>query len=141
MVDSNPLQTVKQGENLRGISQHHKKKIYGKYTSISTKSLNYTDAEEIVVRNFLKGLLSTPPLFNLNRDQLVSYRLIQDFIELYNPKLKISENSLALYKHRKVSLVKVEKSVVTEEFVKYVLQTFKDFDVESFYMCRVIIKS
>lgn len=133
LIESNPLQNVKQGENLRFISQQYKKKIYGRYTSVSTKQLKYKDVEEVVVRNFLKALLATPPLFNLNRYEFYSYRSIQDYIENYNPRLKISATSLSWYKIRKVTFVKVEKTKETEAFVNYVLLKFKNFDVESFY--------
>jgi len=114
-----------------------KKILYTKYTGSSKTVTKYNSEEEIVVRSFLKGLLSTPPSFNLNREELNSYSLIVDYIKDYNPSIKISTVSLAKIKERvntrKLKWLPVQKSRKSEEFVKYVQQKFSNFDLNEFY--------
>jgi hypothetical protein len=98
-VDSTPLTTVTQGKNLRFIARMSKAMLYSKYSGGPSVS-GYKSNEEIAVRNFLKGLLSTPPMFRLHRNELVSYPLILEFLQGYNSKLKYSENRLARIKSR-----------------------------------------
>ena len=133
MIDSKPLTEVKQGENLRFISSLYKKKLYGKYTRLSTNANKYKYNEEIAIRNFIKGLLMTPPKFNLQRGVLFDRQSIVDFVNGYNPGRKYSVESISRYKHRDVQMVKIQKSAETEAFVTYVKTKFKDFDTESFY--------
>ena len=133
LLDSRPLANITEGENLRFISSMYKKKLYGKYTSMDNKANKYTDTEEIAVRNFLKGLLTTPPMFNLKEDVFYTRREIIDFIQQYNPKYKYTEIQLAKYKRRGISLLKTHKTKETEAFLKYVKAKFNDFDEESFY--------
>lgn len=135
LVDSKPLEDINQGKNLRYISQLSKRKLYGKYIS-SGKALNsYGSKVEIAVRNFLKGLLSTPPKFNLNRNDFFTYCSIVEFIKSFNSEIKITESELALMQHRvkKVRWIPMEKTKDNEKFVCYIQRKFPDFDVESYY--------
>ena len=133
LLDSRPLENITEGENLRFISSMYKKKLYGKFTSTGNHTTKYTDTEEIAVRNFLKGLLTTPPMFNLKEDVFYTRREIISFIQQYNPKYKYTEIQLAMYKRRGVRLLKTQKTKETEAFLKYVKAKFNDFDEESFY--------
>jgi hypothetical protein len=70
LLDSSPVVSVKHCENLRFISKQAKVKQYSKYSNIRCDSSKYSKQEDLVVKNFLKGLLASPPMFNLNRDGL-----------------------------------------------------------------------
>ena len=135
LVDSIPLETVTQGKNLRFIGRMSKTKLYGKYTS-EGRGKSKTK-EDMIVRYFIYGLLSQPPKFKLNRNELKSYQLIAEFLHSFNPQLKISASGLAKLKYRinknELKCIPVQKSYQSEEFVKYVQQRFEDFDVEAFY--------
>jgi len=133
LIDSLPLKNVIQGEGLRYINGMYKKKPYGKYTSGGFGVKAYSNNEEIAVRNFVKGLFTEPPMFNLPKDAFYSRRDVELFIKEYNPEIKISETSISLYKNRNVKLLKVQKTKETEAFMSYVKTKFKDFDVDSFY--------
>ena len=137
LVDSKPLETILQGRNLRFIARLCKQPQYGKYIGGSKKLREYRGKEELVVRNFLKCLLSTPPLYNLTRNELNTYPLIIDYLKMYNPSLKVSENSLALisYKvrHNKLKWRPLQPTAESEKFINFLLVKFKDLDVEGFY--------
>ena len=122
-----------QGENLRFISRMYKNKLYAKFNSVNNVVNKYRNNDEIAVRNFLKGLLAKPPLYNLSPTEFSGYKEIIEYITNYNPKLKMSEVSLSQYKHKNVKILKVFKTKQTESFVAYVKKKFKDFDEESFY--------
>lgn len=133
LLDSKPLENAMHGENLRFISRMYKSKIYGKFTSVNNGANKYKCKEEIAVRNFLKGLLANPPMFNLNPKEFNGYRDIIDFVKLYNPLLRFSSVSLSQYKHKNVKIMKVHKTKESEAFVSYVKAKFKDFDDKAFY--------
>ena len=133
LIDSQPLKNVEHCKNLRYIGSVHKKKLYGKYTNSGNKGQKYRGVQEIAVRNFLKGLLATPPLFNLNPAVFLSDLDILDFIQAFNKSYKYSEDTLARYKHRDVKVLKMLKSKESDVFVQYVKTKFVDFDEESFY--------
>lgn len=134
MIDSKPLETVIQGENLRFLSRVYKNKIYGRYTSVANNANKYRKNEEIAVRNFIKGYLNPTPLFNLKHGEFLSYKELLDYVKCYNPSLRISESSISNYKSKKFKIMKLQKTTETEAFVKYVKVRFKDFDETSFYI-------
>jgi hypothetical protein len=116
----------------------YKTKLYGKYSNIGVGKLKYKgnkSNEEIIVRNFLKGLLTTPPLFNLSPDSFYGYGNIIEFIKEFDPSIKITPNMLAHLKQRRdeIKLIPVQKTSQSEAFVKYVKRKFKNFDAETFY--------
>jgi hypothetical protein len=134
------LVEVSQGKNLRFISRLSKNKLYAKYTSeVKSKELirSKNQEEERIVRCFIKGLLSTPPKYNLNRLDLISYLDIVEYIHSYNPLIKITENTLSILKSRlktsEMQWMSVKKSEKSEEFVLFVKHKFKDFNVSEFY--------
>jgi hypothetical protein len=68
LVDSFPLEGVRHGENLRYLGSLLKRRQYSKFLgSVGVKN-SYGDKEEIAVRNLVKGLVSSPPLFSLPRN-------------------------------------------------------------------------
>lgn len=144
LIDSKPLTSVSQGKNLRFISRLSKNKLYAKYTSEGKSKISISSRnkeEEVIVRTFIKGLLSTPPRYKLNRLELISYTDIIDYIQKYNPLIKITENSLAVLKLRintkGIQWMPVKKSMKSQEFVLFVQQQFKEFDVDEFYGLKV----
>lgn len=133
LVDSKPVKNVQEGDNLRTISRMYKQKLYGKYSNAGTGVNKYRDNEEIAVRYFLKGLVATPPKFNLPPDSFYTYKEIIAFVKEFNPKLRFNEKDLSNYKNRNVKVLKVQKSKETEAFVRYVKEKFDSFDIGSFY--------
>lgn len=135
LSDSKPLTNVNQGKNLRFIAKLSKNKQYGKYTGVAKIVSKYNNRDEIAVRNFLKGLLSTPPKFNLNREEFKTYQSIVDFIKEYNPKIIVTRDSLGSLNNRVKNLkcLPVNRSETSEAFISYVKEKFKDFDEESFF--------
>ena len=137
LVDSKPLLDVLEGKNLRFIARMSKTKQYSKYNSEGKSIALYNNNEEIAIRNFLKGLLITPAMFNLNRRELNSYTSIVEYIKNYNPLFKINEVTLAQVKRRvnakQIKWMRVQETKASAAFVKYVQQKFKDFDVVSYY--------
>jgi hypothetical protein len=100
LVDSQPLKDISEGKNLRYISQLVKRKEYGKYISLGKGFNSYACKDEIAVRNFLKGLLSTPPKYNLNRSDFISYASIVEFVKGFDSGIKVTESGLALMQFR-----------------------------------------
>lgn len=109
----------------------HKTKLYGKYGSVS--NTKYKFIEEIAVRNFVKGLLAFPPLFKLKPNAFLTRQSILDFLNAYDPRIKISLRSLSRYKNNDVKMIKLQKTVETESFVNYVIARFPEFDKDAFY--------
>jgi transposase len=133
LMDSKPLENINQGQNLRFISKIAKTKLYGRYTS-GKKLSNYKSKEEIVERNFLKGLLSKPPLFNLHRNELKRYKDIVEWLKEYNPKTKVTEDSLSYLKSKvSIKIMKVERTKECENFISFIKQRFKYFEDEEFF--------
>jgi hypothetical protein len=139
LVDSIPLDNVSHGKNLRAISKVYKQKLYGKFLSINTQKSVYNNIEEIAIRNFIRGLLSTPPLYNLPLAAFDSIVEILDFIKRYDAKTRITVNMLQHWKRRGVKWMPIARSVESEKFINFVKSTFQSFDVEGFYT-RAYIK-
>jgi hypothetical protein len=133
LLDSKPLKSVSQGENLRYISKLPKIKQYSRYSNFGSPDLKYKKTEDLAVINFIKGIVAEPPMFNLHRLDLKKNKHIVEFIKQYDKNTKISANSIAALKGRAITLKSVPRSKETEEFVKYVKSTFQNFDEENFY--------
>jgi hypothetical protein len=134
LIDSNPHSAVTDGKNLRFIGSLLKKNTYGKYLSGGGVSTKYADKSELAVRNFVKGLVSSPPKYNLPPHEFITNIEILDYVKRYKPELKLSVDQVSLYKNRVVKLGKLQKTKQTEEFVNYVLKRFPCFDTKSFYL-------
>lgn len=132
LYDSLPLNGIKQGENLRFISKLSKTSEYNSFTSVSYNK-TYKKQIEVPVLNFVKGLLTEPPLFNLHRVGLETYALIEEYIKTFNPGININPMKIARLKHSSLMLRTVPKTRESESFVKYLRIKFKDFDEELFY--------
>lgn len=117
LVDSKPVEGVKQGENLRYISSILKKRMYSKFISNSMLHNKYKDKHEIVIRNFVKGLVSTPPLFNLPPSAFTNNQKVIEFLKGYKQDVQINPERVSMYKGRTVSLGKIQKTRESEEFI------------------------
>jgi hypothetical protein len=135
LLDSKPLLDINHGENLRFISKLTKEKQYSRFSNLTNLN-RYKNNEDLVVTNFIKGLLSEPPMFKLHRNGLESYKAIVEYIKEFNPARKISPQSIALLKNRSIKWKSVPKDTSSEEFVKYIKIKFIDFDEESFFRER-----
>lgn len=62
LVDSNQVACVKSGENLRIISSLRRNYLVNKYYTSSVGVNKYKFSDEIAVRNFVKGVVSSPTL-------------------------------------------------------------------------------
>ena len=59
-------------------------------------------------------------MFNLHRKGLDKNKDIVAYLKTFNPKIKISENSIASLKKRAIKPKSVPKTKQSEEFVKYI---------------------
>jgi hypothetical protein len=133
LLFSKPVRNVEEAANLRFISKISKTGLYSIQTSAGSNTNSYRTYEDLAVRNFIKGLLSTPPKFNLNRTELDSYRKIIDFVQAYKPRIKYTVASISALKNRPIKWKAVPRTPQNEAFIRYVLTKFKDFDVNAFY--------
>ena len=133
LLDSKPLKNIIQGENLRYIGKLYKSKQYNKFSNLGGSGNKYNNHLELAVRNFVKGLLSEPPMFNLHRVGLESNQKIVDFIHRFNPEIKITVNSISLLKNRSIKWKCVPRLTETEEFAEYVLLNIDTFSKDFFF--------
>jgi len=129
LLDSNPVPNKEYSKNLRYLSKLHKQRLYNKHSSTLTgnKYKNYTD---LAIRNFIKGLLSDPPKYKL--DKYLNYSEIIDFIKAFDDKAKVSKQSISNLKNRKMILKPVPRTKETVEFVEYIKTKFRNFDENDF---------
>lgn len=96
---------------------------YSRLTSIKSQN-KYRNHTELAIRTFIKGLLSDPPMFNLEND-FANYQEIIDFVALYTktsefPSIRYTVNSLASLKRRRMSPRLVPRLEATVSFVNYI---------------------
>jgi len=110
----------------RSLSQLHRKQ-----NNITTgnKHKDYTD---LAIRNFIKGLFSTPPKYNLIND-FKNYSEIVDFIKDYKRNARISRHSVYKLKSRRIVIKSVPRTKETELFIEYVKTRYKNFDDNAFF--------
>jgi len=132
LLDSKPLRNRLVCFNLRAIAFKFRVNEYNKRTSISSNK-SYKNYSDTGVRNFIKGLLCTPPKYPEIASILNNYSLIIDFIKLYDPKYKINKSSLSKLKLRQIVFKQVPKTKETVLFVDYVKQRFPNFDETNFF--------
>jgi hypothetical protein len=110
-LDSRPVSSVLEAKNLAFAFISSKPRIaeYNRLTSISvpTGYKNYSDLAIII---FIKGLLMIPSLYPEIAFVLNTYEKIVSFILSFNPKQKISKNSISKLKNRKIVLKQVARS-------------------------------
>jgi hypothetical protein len=131
LLDSNPAPNKEFSKTLRFLSNFYKQSIYNKGTSVSSGN-RYKTYIELAVRNFIKGLLSNPPKYNLN-NVWQSYSEIIDFVKGFDSKIKISRQSISNLKNRKSIFKTVPRTKETMEFIDYVKVKFPEFDENTFF--------
>ncbi|HEY0580042.1 MAG TPA: hypothetical protein VGC75_04990 [Candidatus Nitrosocosmicus sp.] len=98
-------------------------------TNLKVANKDYTD---LAIRNFIKGLFSIPPKYNLVND-FKSYSEIIDFIKEYKINIRISKTSLSNLKNRRMVIKAVPRTKETERFTEYVKTRYKNFDDKTFF--------
>lgn len=131
LLDSIPVPNKEFSKTLRFLSKFHKQSIYSKGTSTSSGN-KYKSYIDLAVRNFLRGLLSNPPLYNL-KNEFTSYSEIVEFVQGYDDKIKLSKSSISHLKSRKMVFKTVPRTKVTMDFIDYVKIKFPEFDEVSFF--------
>lgn len=129
LLDSRPLHSVNEGALLRYISKLPKMAQYTRNMSNSVSG-KYKSKLELIVRNFLKALLKNN--LNLKLEEFNSYKDIINYLKNFNNKISINENSIAQLK-RRGSFCKVERTLESESFVKYIKLKFPNFNELQFY--------
>jgi hypothetical protein len=135
LLDSIPVPNKEFSKTLRFLSKFNKQSIYSKGTSTSSGN-KYKSYIDLAVRNFLRGLLSNPPLYNLN-NVLMSYSELIEFVHGYDDKIKISKSSISNLKGRKMIIKTVPRTKETMKFIDYVKIKFPEFDDVSFFAGKV----
>lgn len=132
ILDSLPLNTITHGENLRFISKLNKLKQYSRFSS-PLGANRYKKHEDLAITNFLKALISEPPLFNLHREGLNDYKAIIEYIQGFDSTIKLTIHRIAYLKRTRVSWKSVPRLPNCVAFITYIKQKFKDFDEDSFF--------
>ena len=132
LYDSMPLKDSTICRNLRYISNKPRLKEYNQKTSTTVKN-TYRNYNELGVRNFIKGLISNPPIFSDIAIELNTYEKIIDFVRGYDPKFKVSKSSISNLKNRKMILKQVPRTIETLNFVNFVKTRFPGFDESKFF--------
>lgn len=132
LLDSKPLSNRVICFNLRAIASKFRVNEYNKRTSISSNK-SYKNYSDTGIRNFIKGLLCTPPKYPGIASILNNYSLIIEFIKKYDSKYKINKSSLSKLKQRQMVIKQVPKTKETVLFVEYVKRRFPNFDETNFF--------
>lgn len=132
ILDSEPVYDREECENLRKIAKVHRVNLYNKQTSVLSGN-KYKDNTDLAVRNFLKGVLSKPPKYNIREDEFGGYDELIRFIKNYDGNLKVSKSSLSNLKNRRNIIKLVSRTKESVKFVEYVKLRIKDFNEEEFF--------
>jgi len=105
--------------------------LHRKQNSVSIDN-RYKDYTDLAIRNFIKGLFSTPTKYNLTND-FKNYSEIVDFIKDYKRDARVSRHSLYKLKVRRIIIKHVPRTKETERFVEYIKTRYKNFDDNAFF--------
>jgi len=130
LFDSKPVVDTLQCASMRSLSKIHKEKVYNRQSSVKSSN-TYNDKLDLAVRNFVKGLLATPPKYNLSRDGM-TYLEIIEFINRYK-KTKMTVYSISKLKNRKQVFKVVPRTPETLAFVCYIKEKYPAFDESNFF--------
>lgn len=137
LLDSRPARDITRCKNQRFLSKIGKLKIYNRETSLSNVQSRgkYKSKIELAIRNFVKGILSNPTMFNLGVNPFKNYAEILEYLNSYPNKgnLKMTKDSLSKLRNRKLIFKIVPKTKDTLLFVDFVKIKFPSFDEESFF--------
>lgn len=130
LLDSRPVKNVTESSNFRYLMKLSRNSNYNKETSGSGDN-NYKGTKDKFVRSFLKGLLHTPPKFNLNND-FSSYADIITYLQEFDPTIKLTKSGISRLKNRKMIFRTVPRNVESLKFVDFIRLKYPDFDVDAF---------
>lgn len=138
LLDSVPFESVKEVLAVRRINRYHKQTYFCKHVAPGVKN-RYKDYTDLAVRNFVKGLLSSPPKYNLKREgELCTYNGIVEYLKVYEKKnegvkLRLSKQSMSNLVNRNMVDKSVPRTKECINFVNYIKKRFPDFDESSFF--------
>ena len=130
LLDSRPVANVVESKNYRYLMKLSRNSAYNIETSGSTSN-SYRNLQDKIVRCFLKGLLHTPPMYNLNYD-FSSYTGVINYLKEYDPTIKLTRSSISNLKNRKMIIRSVPRNGESLAFVEFVKIRYPNFDGESF---------
>lgn len=130
LLDSRPVKDVDVSRNYRYLMKLSRNSSYNKETSGSSDN-SYKSVRDIIVRNFLKGLLHTPPKFNLYND-FSTYDDIIVYLQEYDPTIKMTKSGVSNLKNRKMIFRAVPRNAESLKFVDFLKLKYPGFDVDSF---------
>lgn len=90
--------------------KNNKGKKSSRFSSIACNDTLYKTELDLTIINFVKGLISEAPLLNLHRVGLSKYRDIVDYLKIFKPSLKLTENPVWSLKKRSIKVKSVPKS-------------------------------
>jgi hypothetical protein len=142
LLDSKPLKSTSQAQELRELVKITDEKIYNK---VLTKRGNktYKNVLDTAVRTFIKGLLLDKPLFGLDvyKDRFKSYKDIINFVkDCGATSIRLSYSSLSHLKNRKIAIKLVDRTDEIEEFVKILKTKLPLFKEEEFYKSKRVVE-
>ena len=132
LLDSDPLIDSSVCFNLRSIAHKFRINEYNRRTSIS-KYKKYKDYKDTGIRNFIKGILSEPPLYPGIASELRNYSSIIEFIKSFDPSYRISKPSLSQLRNKQIVHKQVPKTDETTSFIEFVKTRFPTFDESKFF--------
>lgn len=131
LLDSKPVEDISVAELYRGLS---KKSFVQKYQRTLNKKIyksSYKNVLEITVRNFVRCLLSGK--MGLNKNVFENYLAICEFVNGYDPNLKMTPNIVAQLKRRSAKPRILIRDSISDNFIDYVKIKFPDFDSKTFF--------
>jgi len=132
LLDTSPLVDSDKCYNLRSIANRFRVNEYNQRTSISNNK-KYKDFTDLAIRNFVKIILSEPPLFPKIASDLKDYTGIIKFIKGFKIDYRITKPSLSNLKNRPLIKRQVPRTDETILFISYVKAKYNDFDETLFF--------
>jgi len=132
LLDTLPLIDSDKCFNIRSIANRFRVNDYNQRTSKS-QNTKYKDYTDLAIRNFIKCILTQPPLFPKIASDLKDYSSIINFIKGFKIDYRISKQSLSNLKHRPLIKRQVPKTDETILFISYVKTKYSEFDETLFF--------
>lgn len=130
LIDSRPMHSADQCALNRFVSNLPKAQVYHKVSQVGITNLKYRSNIDIAVKAFISGLFTEA--YGVKMNKFKQYRDIVDFIKVHIPTYKLSENNIALIKHRSVNYHKIPVDPEVEEFARYVKTKYPKFNISKF---------
>ena len=131
MYDSEPVADVHEALLYRSLSRKPISKKYQKRLSEVKFKNRYKNVLDISVRNFVRCLLTNR--MNLRAEAFENYKELADFVNSYDPKIKLTVNVIAQLKRRVVKPKVLIRDSISNSFVEFVKLKFPNFDCDKFF--------